>query len=67
LIHSLRPDLYASGVLPRGNPNLPNTVQFRYNNEKGKKIFGFKYKTLKEIVTEILADFEERGWLAKKD
>ncbi|KIM41313.1 hypothetical protein M413DRAFT_410925 [Hebeloma cylindrosporum] len=67
LAASLRPDLYASGVLPRGNPNLPKDLQFIYNNEKGKKIFGFKYKTLEEILIELLADFEERGWLAKKD
>ena len=67
VIHSVRPDLYASGVLPRGNPNLANSVRYKYNNEKGKKIFGLKYKTLKEIMTETFADFEERGWLVKTD
>jgi len=63
----MRPDLYASGVLPRGNPNLPSTVQYIFSNEKGKKIFGLKYKDLKEIVTETLADFEKRGWIANKE
>ena len=67
LVHSIRPDLYASGALLRGNPDRPSTVQYIFSNEKGKKIFGLKYKDLKEIVTETLADFEERGWLAKKD
>jgi len=42
-------------------------VRYRYNNEKGKKIFGLKYKNLKEIMTETFADFEERGWLVKTD
>jgi len=67
LLHSLRPDLYFSGVLLRGNPNLPKSVQFRCNNEKGKKIIGLKYKSLEEIFMETVVDFEERGWLTKKD
>jgi hypothetical protein len=67
MLHSPRPDLYASGVLPRGNPDLPDTVQFSCNNEKGKKIIGLKYKTLKEIFMETLVDSKEQGWFKKQN
>jgi hypothetical protein len=39
---------------------------FKCNNEKGKRILGLKYKTLKEIFMETLPDFEEHGWIKKK-
>ena len=61
--YSLRPDLYASGALPRGNSELDNTVLFVYNPEKGKKILGFEYISKEKVVKDLLADYEARGWL----
>ncbi|KAF8871425.1 hypothetical protein CPB84DRAFT_1800782 [Gymnopilus junonius] len=52
-VHSLRPDLYASGVLPRGNPDLDNTVLYIYIYQQN------------EMIGDLLADFEARGWLKK--
>jgi hypothetical protein len=42
-------------------------MSFRLNNEKGKRVIGLKYKSLKETFMETLADFEERGWMTKED
>ncbi|KAF8875091.1 hypothetical protein CPB84DRAFT_1966828 [Gymnopilus junonius] len=64
-IHSLRPDLYASGVLPRGNSDLDNPVLYIYNPEKGKKLLGLEYISKNEMIGDLLADFEARGWLKK--
>ncbi|KAF8868457.1 D-lactaldehyde dehydrogenase [Gymnopilus junonius] len=64
-IYSLRPDLYTSGILPRGNLELDNTVSYKYNPEKGKKILGLKYISEEKMIIDLLEDFQARGWLAK--
>lgn len=63
VIHSLRPELYSSGALPRGKPDLENRILFIYNPEKGKRILGLKYRGFEEMINETLDDFEARGWL----
>ncbi|PPQ91972.1 LOW QUALITY PROTEIN: hypothetical protein CVT25_004547 [Psilocybe cyanescens] len=63
IVHSLKPELYSSGVLPRGKPDLDKTILFTYNPEKGKRILGLKYRGLEEMISDTLGDFEARGWL----
>jgi nucleoside-diphosphate-sugar epimerase len=65
LLHSLRPDLYDSGALPRGFPKAEKVIKFKYNPDKGKKIFGFKFIPFDKTVKDTVADFEARGWVKK--
>ena len=65
--HTLRPDLYENDVLPRGNPNLQETIEYVYSPEKGKKIIGFTYISEEQMIRDTIADFEQRGWLQKRD
>ncbi|PPQ72637.1 hypothetical protein CVT26_004344 [Gymnopilus dilepis] len=67
LVRSLRPDLYASGVFPPGNPNLGNIIRYEFDGRKAKQVLGLKYATAEEIVKDTLADFESRGWLQKPE
>ncbi|KAF8874572.1 hypothetical protein CPB84DRAFT_1797374 [Gymnopilus junonius] len=55
LIQRIRPGLYTSGILPRGNPDLDQTVTFKYNADKGT--------SEEKMVGDILTDFEARGRL----
>lgn len=66
LIYTLRPDLYASGVLPRGNPHLEKLRLTGYNTEKFQRILGLRLRGVEEVVIRILADFEARGWIEPK-
>ncbi|KAF8956234.1 D-lactaldehyde dehydrogenase [Flammula alnicola] len=66
VIHSLKPEYYTSGVLPRGTPDLETVITSIYNADKSKKILGLEYKSLTEIITDTLADFEARGWLKER-
>jgi len=38
---------------------------FKYNNEKGKRILGLKYKGIKEILRDTLEDFQSRNFLSE--
>ncbi|KAF8959881.1 D-lactaldehyde dehydrogenase [Flammula alnicola] len=66
LIYSLKPEYYTSGVLPRGTPDLETVVLSIYNTDKSKKILGLEYRSLTEVITDLLTDFEARGWLEKR-
>ncbi|KAF8956235.1 D-lactaldehyde dehydrogenase [Flammula alnicola] len=66
LIYTLKPEYYTSGVLPRGTPDLETVVLSIYNTDKSKKILGLEYRSLTEVITDILTDFEARGWLEKR-
>ncbi|KAF8900244.1 hypothetical protein CPB84DRAFT_1747506 [Gymnopilus junonius] len=65
IAHSLRPELYTSGILPRGKPDLDATIQFIFNGEKAEKILGLKYASPEKVISDCLAYFEGRGWLEK--
>ncbi|KAF8953555.1 hypothetical protein BDZ97DRAFT_1929563 [Flammula alnicola] len=66
VIHSLKPEYYTSGVLPRGTPDLETVVTSICNADKSRRILGLEYKSLTEIITDTLADFAARGWLEKR-
>ncbi|PPQ70462.1 hypothetical protein CVT26_013909 [Gymnopilus dilepis] len=65
IINSLQPKLYASGILPRGKPDLDKTISYDYDGSKGKRILGLKYRSKEETFSDTLADFEARRWLEK--
>ncbi|KAF8874581.1 D-lactaldehyde dehydrogenase [Gymnopilus junonius] len=65
LTSTLRPDLYASGVLPRGKSDLNKTLEYIYSPEKGKKLLGLEYVSQENMIKDTLAVFEARGWLQK--
>ena len=51
--------------MPRGNIYLDKSPMFKYNNEKGKRILGLKYKGIKEILRDTLEDFQSRNFLSE--
>ncbi|PPQ93152.1 hypothetical protein CVT25_010776 [Psilocybe cyanescens] len=63
MMFSLRPDLYTSGVLPRGNAELTSEILLVLNSQKAQKILGIKYKSLEESTLATLAEYETRGLL----
>ncbi|KAF8871421.1 hypothetical protein CPB84DRAFT_1800775 [Gymnopilus junonius] len=65
VIHSLQSKLFTSGILPRGTTDLDHTVLFNYEASKGKHILGIKYRSREDMFTDMLADFEARGWLER--
>ncbi|KDR70010.1 hypothetical protein GALMADRAFT_900682 [Galerina marginata CBS 339.88] len=66
ILYSAHPELYKSGLLPRGNPELDTSaVMYNYNAEKGKRILGIEYKSIDTIMKETLEDFQGKGWLEK--
>lgn len=52
-------------MLPRGNIFLDKSPRFKYDNEKGKRILGLKYKGIKEILRDTLEDFQSRDFLVE--
>ena len=63
LMWKQHPSLYASGTLPRGDPNLPAIIMFTYNATRSKEILGMSYRTIHEIANDTLEYFKARGWL----
>jgi hypothetical protein len=51
-------------ALPKGDPSLAKSYDglIHYDNKKGIKILGIKYKTVDETTGDIIRDFEQRGW-----
>ncbi|KAF8874571.1 NAD-P-binding protein [Gymnopilus junonius] len=66
LIQKLQPQLYTSGILPRGKPDLDQMIKFKYNADKGTRILGMQYISEEKMVSDVLADFKARGWLEKR-
>ncbi|CAA7269683.1 unnamed protein product [Cyclocybe aegerita] len=67
VVHTINPSLYTSGVLPRGNSTLEFKLVSLYDGSKSRKILGLEYATLEDILTDVLSDFEARGWTKCKD
>ncbi|KAF9560631.1 NAD-P-binding protein [Agrocybe pediades] len=65
IVYSLRPDLYESGVLPRGKHDSKTSILWDYNGEKAKSILGLEYRDIKHIALDMITDFERRGWLSR--
>ncbi|KAF8901505.1 D-lactaldehyde dehydrogenase [Gymnopilus junonius] len=63
VLYTLRPELFASGIIHRGNPDVDKTVSINYDPAKRKRIFGDTYRTKEVIFLDTLADFQARGWL----
>ncbi|PPQ91079.1 hypothetical protein CVT25_014712, partial [Psilocybe cyanescens] len=57
MMFSLRPDLYISGVLPRGNPELKSEILLVLNSQKVQNILGIEYKSLEESTLATLGYF----------
>ncbi|KAF8879130.1 hypothetical protein BD779DRAFT_1676525 [Infundibulicybe gibba] len=47
---------------PRSEPGRKITYMIQYDTSKASRIFGIKYRTMKETITDSLADFQRRGW-----
>lgn len=63
LIYSMKPQYYEKGVLPRGNTSLKTIVRNLYGTAKSKTILGLEYRSYAEVINDVFADFEARGWL----
>ncbi|KAF5377008.1 hypothetical protein D9615_007321 [Tricholomella constricta] len=48
--------------LPVGYPGVPWKSPGEFDNAKGARILGLKYRTKEELTRDTLADFEKRGW-----
>ena len=51
-------------VLAKGDPTLTKSYNgsFHYDNKKGVKLLGIKYKTVDETTSDIIRDFEQRWY-----
>ncbi|KAF8879131.1 D-lactaldehyde dehydrogenase [Infundibulicybe gibba] len=47
---------------PRGDPGRKITHMMEYNTSKAARILGMRYRTMEETITDILADYQRRGW-----
>ncbi|KDR69946.1 hypothetical protein GALMADRAFT_160124 [Galerina marginata CBS 339.88] len=65
ILYASHPELYDSGVLPRGNSQIGAKAPTTINREKGKRILGLEYRNLKEVMDDTLAYFSARGWVGK--
>jgi hypothetical protein len=65
LIYSLKPQYYEKGILPRGNTSLKTVVRSLYDTDKSKTILGLEYRGYAEVINDVFADFEARGWLSE--
>ncbi|KAF8883620.1 D-lactaldehyde dehydrogenase [Gymnopilus junonius] len=65
LIHTLKPELYTSGILPRGNPTLGTEISYQYDSEKAKRILELDYASAEKVFNDTLDYFKDRGWLEK--
>ena len=64
IINSIDPKYYASGKLPRGNPELDRTVTSIFKNEKSKELLGITYKEAEEIFADVVGLFDAHWWLS---
>jgi hypothetical protein len=62
-LQKLFPKLYEDGTLPRGNPELDNTLLFVYNGAKGRRILGFQYRGVDRILRDTMEYFSQKGWV----
>ncbi|KAF8879133.1 D-lactaldehyde dehydrogenase [Infundibulicybe gibba] len=47
---------------PRGEPGRKITHMMEYDTSKAARILGMRYRTMEEIITDTLADYQRRGW-----
>ncbi|KAF8879132.1 hypothetical protein BD779DRAFT_1552618 [Infundibulicybe gibba] len=46
----------------QGDPGGKITHMMKYDTSKAARILGMKYRTMEETITDILADYQRRGW-----
>ncbi|KAK0221934.1 D-lactaldehyde dehydrogenase [Armillaria fumosa] len=61
VISTLSPNPYPSRTLPRGTPGICQRA-ITFDTSKEKRILGIKFRTMKEMARDVLADYERRGW-----
>ncbi|KAF8879127.1 hypothetical protein BD779DRAFT_1676521 [Infundibulicybe gibba] len=47
---------------PRGDPGRKIIHMMEYDTSKAARILGMRYRTMEETITDVLADFQRRGW-----
>ncbi|KAF9554191.1 D-lactaldehyde dehydrogenase [Agrocybe pediades] len=62
-MYKLYPEMYASGTLPRGNPDDVGDFIWTYNTDRSRRILGFSYRAIEEILRDTVEDVKPRGWL----